>query len=78
MRAEEILATALAVPIESVPGDASIDTFEPWDSLGHVAVIETLEAAIGRKLDANEVLTIVDLATIRSALERDGSAKAAR
>lgn len=78
MRAEEILASALAVPVELVPADASIATFEPWDSLGHVAVIETLETAVGRALDADEVLTIVDLATIRAALERRGAAEPVR
>ena len=63
-KAREILAIAFDVPVSDVPADASIENFSPWDSLGHLKVIAVIEEAIGRGLDTDEVLAVVDIASI--------------
>lgn len=62
--ARDLLARAFDVPLSDVPADASIDNFAQWDSLGHLKVIAVIEETIGRVLDTDEVLAVVDLASI--------------
>jgi acyl carrier protein len=62
--AKAILASALEVEVAEIPDDASLDSFEPWDSLAHMKLIMALEGEVGRTLDVEEILTIVDLASL--------------
>lgn len=62
--AREVLARAFEVPVADVPADASIENFRPWDSLGHLKVIAVIEEKLGRGLETDEVLAVIDLASI--------------
>ncbi len=62
--AKEVLAQAFDVSITEVPDDAGMETFTPWDSLGHLKVIAAIEEKIGRDLNTEEVLAVIDLASI--------------
>jgi len=64
LNAKELIGRAFDMTADAVPDNASLETFEPWDSLGHVKIIMTLEEAIGRPLDTEEALqvaSVVDL-----------------
>ncbi len=73
LRARLVVAAALELAPELVPLDASIDSFEKWDSLGHLRVVASLEEALGRPLETEEVLAVSDLASIAALLGRAGS-----
>lgn len=66
--AREILAYAFDLPAASVPQDASIQNFTPWDSLGHLRVVAAVEEKIGRPLETDEVLAVIDVASIEKLL----------
>jgi acyl carrier protein len=70
-----MLAMALELDRTEIPDDASIENFEPWDSLGHMQLIATLEKHTGRPLETEEILTVMDLASIGELLikEQDDS-----
>lgn len=66
--AREILARAFDIPCADVPQEASIENLAAWDSLGHLRVIAAIEEELGRHLDTDEVLTVIDLASIEQLL----------
>ncbi len=68
--AKSILATAFGLAIEEIPDSASIDTFDPWDSLGHVQIIVALEKVIGRQVETEEILQLADLEDLQCLLDR--------
>ena len=74
--AKEILAIAFNVAVEAVPAEAAIDNFDPWDSLGHMAVIEAIEAALLRPLSTEEMLTVIDVPAISKLLSENNGANA--
>jgi hypothetical protein len=43
---KKIVATALDVDPREVADDASTETLEAWDSLGHVAIVVALDEAL--------------------------------
>lgn len=61
LRAKELLGQAFELSAEVIPDDASLESFEPWDSLGHVKVIMTVEEAIGRSLEIEEALQVASV-----------------
>lgn len=71
--AKEILASAFDVACGDVPGDASIANFAPWDSLGHLKVIAAIETWLGRELETDEMLAVMDIHSISELL--NGSAR---
>jgi len=68
MTARAIVAKALALPLAAVPADAALASFEPWDSLGHVQILTEVESTLGRTLDTEEALRIVDLPSLQAVL----------
>ena len=58
-RAKALLAEAANV--STVPDNARIGSFEPWDSLTHLRLILALEQQIGRQLDPDEAIRIESL-----------------
>ena len=76
--AKEILAHAFSISVEIVPSNAAIDNFDPWDSLGHIAVVESIEEAIQRSLNTEEMLAVVDLAAIAELLGEHHKSKGDR
>lgn len=65
VEAKTLLASALNFEANEIPDDASIETFEPWDSLVHMQLIEVIEQQMGRPLETEEILSIMDLASIQ-------------
>ena len=66
--AKLLLAAAFEVTPDEIPDNASIETYEPWDSLGHVKVIMRVEEVLGRALETEEVVSIFDLYSIAGLL----------
>jgi len=66
--AKELIGRAFDMTPEGVPDDASLENFEPWDSLGHVKIIMSVEEAVGRPLDTEEALQIVSVDDLRHLL----------
>lgn len=67
--ARALLAAAFELDCEQIPADAAIETYDRWDSLGHVQILLRLEEALGRNLEAEEALAVVDLASVQALLE---------
>lgn len=66
--ARRLAATALNCDPESLPPDAAIGSVPEWDSIGHVTLILAVEAHLGRTLTAEEIASIVSLASIETLL----------
>lgn len=67
LEARAIVAGALGKPIEMVGESAAIGRIAGWDSIGHVSIMLSLEARLGRLLRPDEVgqiKTIGDIAVI--------------
>ncbi len=62
--ARRVIASALEVPVEDVPEDASLDNFALWDSLGHMRIVGHLEEILGRSLEIEEVLAVVSVESL--------------
>jgi len=67
-----LLAEGLGLPPEAVPADARIGSVEQWDSLAHARILIALEAALGRTIDAEEILRVESLADIAALLAARG------
>ena len=66
--AKELIGRAFDMAPEGVPDDASLENFEPWDSLGHVKIILSVEEAVGRPLDTEEALQVASVDDLRRLL----------
>ena len=67
--ARQLLAAAFEVAADQVPQDAALDSYDRWDSLGHVQILLRIEQTLGRPLEAEEALAVVDLASVQSLLD---------
>ena len=70
-RARQPVAMALHVAPDALPAEAGIDTYDKWDSLNHLRIVAGIEAEIGRPLETDEVLALVDLASVTRILTAD-------
>jgi len=68
-RAIEVLALALEVSPVEIPLDASIETYDRWDSLAHMRVVSAIEETLERSLETEEMLGVTDLAAIQKILQ---------
>mgnify|MGYP004009013449 FL=1 len=66
--AKAFLADIFEVPIDNIPEDASLDTYDRWDSLGHMRIILHLEEIVGSTLNTEDMLNIIDLTNIQKLL----------
>jgi acyl carrier protein len=64
-RLREILASVLEVPAEEIPGDASTDTIEAWDSLAHMNLILAVEDAFGVTIPDEEAADLTSIPLLR-------------
>lgn len=62
--ARRLVADALERPIDHVPANGTIETVPGWDSLGHVRIILSLEAQLGRPIGASEVVGLTSVEAI--------------
>jgi hypothetical protein len=63
-----LIARALGVALEDVPGDARMDEYALWYSFSHEQILTELEKTLGRKLGPDEVVGIECLADIDAIL----------
>lgn len=65
--ARSLAADALGLPADAIVSGSGIGTLDAWDSLGHMRLLMSLEAKLGRELTADEatgVMTIDDVARL--------------
>lgn len=62
---ESILGRIFNMPDEKITDDLSMKNLEIWDSLMHMNLVMTLEEAYSVELTMDEIMTIVDVASIR-------------
>jgi acyl carrier protein len=60
-RAREILGEVLDLAPESIAIDAAMDRLPQWGSLNHIRLISRLEEELGRPVEREEMLAIVEL-----------------
>lgn len=68
-----LLASALEIETAEIPDNASLDSFEPWDSLGHMKLMMALESRMGCPLEVEEILAITDLKSLDELLRANKS-----
>jgi len=68
----QIVAETLKLPPDDVGDDASSDSLEAWDSLGHLDVIQAIEAATGVKFSMTEIPELTSVEKIDAALRDKG------
>jgi len=54
----DMIAGALGCAQSDVPPDGTVATVPGWDSLGHVKILLTLEAELGRLLTPGEIAAV--------------------
>lgn len=54
-----VMAETFETTIDALPASADTDTVEKWDSLGHLMLIESVEAAFGVAFAHDETLTML-------------------
>lgn len=70
---ETILGKTFRLPAERVTDDLSMKNLEIWDSLMQMNLVVSLEEAYAIELTMDEIMTMVDVATIRRIiLEKTG------
>lgn len=62
LKAKEILATSLKVPVEGILDDASLNDVGQIDSLAFEDAIVAIEAYTGKKIDA---VTLLEIRSVR-------------
>ena len=67
--ARSLLASAMEMDPEDVPGDAAIGRLKNWDSLSHMRLILALEEYMGTQLAPDVVVAIGSLSDIATVLE---------
>jgi len=63
-QARSVLAEAVNQAISDVPDDASVETFDPWDSLAHARLMMGLEEKLDRQLTTMEIVSLMNLEDI--------------
>ena len=66
--AREVLAEAVNQAAAEVPDDASVETYDLWDSLTHARLMMGLEEKLGRQLTAMEIVGLMNLSDIAELL----------
>jgi len=67
--AKKVLAEALGLAVDSIPDEAGIDGLPAWDSLAHMRLIIHIEGIIGRSLEVEEILSVVDIEGLSKVLD---------
>ena len=73
-RAKSLLAEAINADAGTVPDEARIGDFEPWDSIAHLRLILSVEEEIGRQLDPDEAVAIETLRDVAALIDRGRAA----
>jgi acyl carrier protein len=68
--ARAILAEALQISERDITDKTTIDNLGAWNSLGHMRLVARIEEALGRPLEAEEILAVDSLPAIARILDR--------
>jgi acyl carrier protein len=63
---------SLGLPIEKVTDDLAYSSIKEWDSVGHMALVASLEGAFDIMLDTDDILAMSTVAKAREILGRYG------
>ncbi|MBR0967271.1 acyl carrier protein [Bradyrhizobium diazoefficiens] len=72
--ARAILADSLNVDPQAITEDATIETLESWDSLGHMRLVLAIEAQLTRQLTPMEIAELESLRSLQKILASGGPA----
>ena len=72
-QARKLVAGALDRSVEEVAGDGTVGGVPGWDSLGHMHIVLSLVAALGRSLAPQEILAVKSIADVAALLDRRGN-----
>jgi acyl carrier protein/NADH dehydrogenase (ubiquinone) 1 alpha/beta subcomplex 1 len=72
--ARAILADSLNVDPQAITEDATIETLESWDSLGHMRLVLAIEAQLTRQLTPMEIVELESLRSLQKILASSGPA----
>jgi acyl carrier protein len=73
-RLRTIIAAELDVSVDAVPLDASADTFQAWDSLGHMRIIVAIEEQLAVRFTTAEIPDLNSIEKLVAALAKKGIA----
>ena len=66
--ARSLVASALGLEIDEVGSDATLESLDAWDSLGHMRISAQIEKKIGRPLTGEEVLALASVRDVAARL----------
>ena len=61
---QEIMATALELPVDAIRENSTMESLEEWDSLGHVHIMVALEQAFDLYMDVDDFAELDSVAAI--------------
>lgn len=64
-----LMARAWNIEPQTIPDDAALNEFKPWDSLGHITMLLAIESEYGIALDEESVQSLRTLPAILAKLE---------
>ena len=73
---KKILADTLGAPEGQIGDDASVETLSSWDSVAHLNIVLSVEAAYGVSFTPEEITEMTSLEKIRCSLLRRGKSPA--
>lgn len=65
LKLEKILSNTFRIPAEKITDHLSMKNLPNWDSLMHMNLVMSLEEAYSIELSMEEIMIMVDVATIR-------------
>ena len=72
MNLHEVASGVLNVPVSELSDESSPKNLKAWDSLKHVELVMTIEAAYGTQFAASEIMMISSLGSARTLLQEKG------
>lgn len=71
-RLTAIIAQELELAPAEVPEDASAETLQAWDSLGHMKLVMAIEQELGVRFATAEIPELTSVPKLVAALEKKG------
>jgi len=68
-RLKKIISTVLGVDENEISDDASPDTLEDWDSIGHVQLILAVETEFSISIPPDEAVELEDIGAVLSSVQ---------
>jgi len=68
-RLRTIIATELEIPVAEVPLDASAETLQAWDSLGHMRIVVAIEDAMNVRFATADIPALTSIDKLVAAIE---------